>query len=282
MIYKKSANFPYPILANTTDQYTDNYFNLEVEVNEDTDYFYFDFTYELDSPFMKGLIKEQKAQMILVIQTRDSKFYRLSPTDYRIRISKNRISLKDRTEVQLHIQALERINFVHNHDLSLFYERYKSSITIDRFSLLGYSNVVTFNGNMRKPFELFDKVYNENLSSDVKFELGTESIIIHYRNRDYLFEGIPKANTLNNAYIYTGLSRALHQFVVNNGSEGEVELDELEEPEGLLDIKLLNLMRSKQVEVLNIENIDEVIYDISDRIIERFVTAVRELDARGD
>lgn len=284
MIYKKSANFPYPILSgisSTTmnDQYADGYFNFKVEVHEDTDYFYFDFTYELDSPFINQLLKEKKAQMILVIQTRDSKFYRLSPTDRQIRISKNRISLKNRTEIQLHIQALEEINFAYNNDLKPFYDSYKQSINVDRYALLGYSNVVTFNGNMRKPFELFDQRFNEYLSSDIKFELGAESIIIHYRHQDYFFQGMQSASTLTNAYIYIGLSRALHQFIVNNGDEGEVELDELTEPESLLDIKLLNLMRSKQVNLLNTENIDEVIYKISDRVIERFVTAIRGLGA---
>lgn len=282
MIYTKNANFPYPILSPTSDQYRDRYFNLEVEVSEDTEFIYFDFTYEIDSPFINQLIQEEKAQMILIIQTRDSKFYRLSPQDKQIKIAKTRISLKNRTRIQLHIQALERINFSENNDLNDFYKQYKEDITVEAYSLLGYSNVVTYNGNMRRPFELFDKIYNENLSSDIKIELGSESIIIHYRDRDYLFEGIPKANALNNAYIYTGLSRALHEFIVNNGEEGEVEIDLMDEPESLLDLKLLNLMRSKQVEVLNFENLDEVIYAISDRIVERFVAAVRGLDASGD
>lgn len=288
MIYKKSANFPYPILSGISremnDQYADGYFYLKVEVTEDTDHFYFDFTYELDSPFMNRLIEEGKAQMILVLQTRDSQFYRLSPTDRQVKIAKNRISLKNRTEIQLHIQALESINFAENHDLNPFYDQYKQSIHVDRYALLGYSNVVTFNGNMKKPFDLFDQRYNENLSSDIKFELGTESIIIHYRNRDYFFQGMQNAATLTNAYVYTGLSRALHQFIINNDEDqdGEVELDDLDEPIELLDIKLLNLMRSKQVEVLNTENIDEVIYNISDRVIERFVTAIRRLGADGN
>ncbi len=40
-------------------------------------------------------------------------------------------------------------------------------------------------------------------------------------------------------------------------------------------------MKKKQVTELNIDNIDEVIYTISDRVIEKFTTAVRGLESDG-
>lgn len=68
---------------------------------------------------------------------------------------------------------------------------------------------------------------------------------------------------------------------MNNGEDGDVDLEDMEEPEGALDLKLFNLMKKKQVTELNMENIDEVIYTISDRVIERFTSAVRGLEADG-
>ena len=280
MIYKKVANFPYPILSEDHDYYIDNSFKLDVQINEDTEHFYFNFTYELDSNFIKNLLKSEKAQLILIIQSKDSKFYRLGLHDNRVKIPKNRLSLNNRVEVQLHIQAKENISFKNNDDINYFYQQYRDQIIVTRHSLLGYSNVVTFNGHMKKPFELFEKLYDENLTSAIKIELGTESIIIHYRDKDVLFEGMPGATSLNNTYIYIGLSRALHQFIINNDKDKneEVEIANLDEPENLLDVKLLSLMKEKQVDMLNTENIDEVIYQISDRVIERLVTSVRRLE----
>jgi hypothetical protein len=52
-------------------------------------------------------------------------------------------------------------------------------------------------------------------------------------------------------------------------------------PENVLDFKLYQLMIKKMVEELSVDNIDEVIYQISDRIIEKFTSAVKGLAANG-
>ena len=281
MIYNKDANFSYPVLANTSDSYEENYFDLDVNVSDNVDYYFFDFSYEIDSEFIRQLLDEGKAQLILIIQTKDNKFYKLTPGQKQVKIKKYRISLNNRTSIQLHIQALETIHFAHNEDLNDFYKQFKEELSVEKFSLLGYSNVVRFNGSIKKPFELFEKKLDENLTSDIKIELGQETIIIHYKNRDSQFNDLPKSSALNNAYIYAGLSKALQAFIMNNGEDGDVDLEDMEEPEGALDLKLFNLMKKKQVTELNMENIDEVIYTISDRVIERFTSAVRGLEADG-
>lgn len=281
MIYRKDANFPYPVLANTSDSYEENYFDLDVNVSDNVDYYFFDFSYEIDSEFIRQLLDEGKAQLILIIQTKDNKFYKLTPGQKQVKIKKSRISLNNRTSIQLHIQALETIHFAHNEDLNDFYKQFKEELSVEKFSLLGYSNVVRFNGSIKKPFELFEKKLDETLTSDIKIELGQETIIIHYKNQDSQFNDLPKSSALNNAYIYAGLSKALQAFIMNNGEDGDVDLEDMEEPEGALDLKLFNLMKKKQVTELNMENIDEVIYTISDRVIERFTSAVRGLEADG-
>ena len=74
-----------------------------------------------------------------------------------------------------------------------------------------------------------------------------------------------------------GLQKALYRFVMNNGEDGEVDLDEIDVPENSLDLKLYNLMKEKMVTEVNLENIDSVIYLISDKILEKFSSAVRGL-----
>ena len=59
-------------------------------------------------------------------------------------------------------------------------------------------------------------------------------------------------------------------------------LTELEEPIDTLDLKLFNLLRSKMIQELSIENIDEVIYLISDRVLEKYAAAVKGLYKDGN
>lgn len=282
MIYRKDANFPYPVLANTSNSYESNYFELDVDVSENADYYHFNFDFEMDSEFMKQQINRRKAQLILVIQSRDNKFYRINPGQRSVKMHKSRISLNKRTSIQLHIQAMEELNFIENDDLSAFYQQFKEEISVPQFALLGYSNVIVFDGSIKKPFDLFEKRVNEQMVSDIKVELGQETIIIHYKKPEYQFSHLPKSAVLNNPYIYTGLTKALQAFIVNNSDDGDVDLESIEEPQGALDLKLYNLMKKKMVTELNDDNIDEVIYTISDRMIEKYTTALGEMVNSGN
>lgn len=274
MIYTKEANFPFPVLSSHSDSYYLNYFKIDVSVSDDSDYYFFNFTYEIDSSFINGLITETQAELVLVIQTIDSIFFKVKPGMNHVKIKKNRVSLNKKTSIQMHIHSIADIIFYNNEDLNPFYSSIKEKIEVPRHRTLGYSNIVRFHGNIKKPYELFSKNLDENLTSEIKIELGLETIIVHYKKREYQFNHLMYANALNNAYIYTGLTKALFAFIIQNGSDGVVELDEIDEPEGLLDIKLYNLMKSKQVVELTTDNIDKVIHKISDSIIEKFTSAV--------
>jgi len=76
-----------------------------------------------------------------------------------------------------------------------------------------------------------------------------------------------------------GLQKALLQFIYNNCEDGEEEVDlvRMDVPSDGLDLKLYNIMQHKLVEDLSVENIDEVIYLISDKIIEKYTSAIRGL-----
>ncbi|WP_404469632.1 hypothetical protein [Sutcliffiella horikoshii] len=282
MIYRKDANFPYPVLTNTSKTYSTSQFTLDVALHENVHHYRFDFTFEIESPFIKKLLRMGQAQLILVIQSKDNKFYRLDNHQQSVEIKKSRISVSKRTSIQLHIQSTVDIPFEHNADLSGFYNQFKHEIVVPKYSILGYSNVEYFEGSIAKPLEIFEKNVDPNLKSDIKFELGHETIIIHYRDPEFQFNSLPKSNTLNSPYVYTGLHMALNRFIVNNGDDDAiVDLQEIEPPSSELELKLYHLMKKKMVEELSMDTIDEVVYKISDRIIEKYTSAVKGLVSNG-
>ncbi|WP_088233124.1 hypothetical protein [Bacillus cereus] len=282
MIYKKDANFPYPILTNSSMSYASSEFNLDIELEENTDTYRFRISSNISSPFLSALVESGKAALILIVQSKDNKFFVLDPGQSYIEIQKSRISLNKRTALQLHLQAKEDISFRNNHDLDEFYTSFKDEIVVPKRSLLGFSNIVLFEGSNTNPLALFEKKLDERLSSDIKIELGPETIIIHYRDADLQFITLPQNQSLNNTYVYMGLRTALQQFIQNYAEEGE-DLVELRNcvPGNGLDSKLYQLMTKKMVEEIGVDNIDEVIYQISDRIIEKFTSAVKGLAANG-
>lgn len=283
MIYKKDANFPYPILTNTSNSYDNCSFILDINLEENTNEYIFEINYDITSPFIEKLLQNGQATLVLIIQSKDNKFFNIEYGQKTKSISKSRISLSKRTTIQLFIQSNEEINFKNNYDLSSFYEEFKDEIDVPKNSILGFSNSVVFDGSTNKPLELFEKKVNPNLKSDVKIELGSETIIINYKNESLQFTYLPQSSTFNNPYVYMGLQKALYRFIVNNSEDHEcVDLEEIEPPNDGLDFKLYNLMRKKKISELNIENIDEVIYAISDKMLEKYTAAVRRLYSDGN
>lgn len=278
MIYKKDANFPYPVLTNTSSSYPYSNFILDVTVEENSESYRFVIKQEIDSSFINKLLEDKRAQMVLVIQSKDNKFFNLKVGEQYIEIPKSRISLSKRTNIQLLIQAKEAISFETNEDLSPFYDAVKDEIHVAKYAMLGFSNCVIFEGSNNKPLELFEKRLNPNIKSDIKIELGSETIVIQYQKEALQFSDSPMSNTLNNPYIYMGLQKALYRFITTHSEDGEsVDIEQLEYPEDGLDFKLCSLMKKKMVQELTVENIDEVICLISDRILEKHADAIKEL-----
>ena len=283
MIYKKDVNFPYPLLTNTSNSYEGCNFTLDIELNENTYEYIFQIKYEIESYFIKKLIRENKAQLVLVVQSKDNKFFNLNLNENIKTIPKNRISLSKRTTIQLLIQSKEEINFKDNHDLNSFYGSIKDEINVPKHSILGFSNSVMFDGSTSTPLELFEKKVDINLKSEVKVELGSETIIINYKSDELQFIDSPVSSTINNIYVYMGLQKALYRFVNTYGQEDEeVDLEELDLPTDGLDLKLYRLMKSKMIKIVSLDNVDEVICSITDRILEKYTSAVRGLYSNGN
>ncbi|HBI91979.1 MAG TPA: hypothetical protein DDY58_05820 [Terrisporobacter glycolicus] len=283
MIYKKDANFPYPLLTNTSNSYDGCNFTLDIELNENTYEYIFQIKYEIESYFIKKLIRENKAQLVLVVQSKDNKFFNLNLNENIKTIPKNRISLSKRTTIQLLIQSKEEINFKDNYDLNTFYGSIKDQINVPKHSILSFSNSVMFDGSTAKPLELFEKKVDINLKSEVKVELGMETIIINYKSDELQFIDSPVSSTINNIYVYMGLQKALYRFVNTYGGEDEeVDLEELDLPTDGLDLKLYRLMKSKMIKIVSLDNVDEVICSITDRILDKYTSAVRGLYYNGN
>lgn len=284
MIYKKDANFPYPVLSSTSYSYEESDFTIKVNFEEDGDLYRFKVTSNLTSNFMNNLLKEGQVKYVLVIQSKDTKFFPLKWDELEIAIDKKRMSLSSRTSIQLHIVTKEIIQFDTNGELNSFYDELKSSISVPKHAMVAYSNIVTFEGGMKNPLDLFEKRLDSTLKSAIKFELGAECIIIHFRDEDSQFQAVAKGGAFLNPYLYTGLRLALERFIKTYAEENDdvVELSQITQPEDHLDYKLYNLMVNKLIFDLSMENIDEVIGRISNQIIEKYVQAVKELSAHED
>ena len=276
MIYKKDANFPYPILTNTSNAYNNAKIHLVIGLDEIGNDYCFEPQYDISSEFIKSQIQSENASLILVVQNKDTKFYEMDQDQKFIKIPRERISIKEKTSIQLLIKAKEDISFINNEDLSDFYGNFKESILVPKNSILGLSNIITLNV-IKKPQELFEKKIDPNLKGPFEIELSSETIILKFKNENYQFVDIPNNRDLNNAYIREGLGRAVINFVINNGEDNVVEINEIDPPEVELDFKLYNLMKSRNIKEVGLENIDEVVNIIGNNIIQKFTDAVRGL-----
>ena len=160
------------------------------------------------------------------------------------------------------IITLEDVNFSDNNDLNEFFDEYKNEIVIHKGNSIGFSNTINYLGQQKKPYELFEKKLDDKINSDIKIELGHETIIINYKNEETQFNDLVQSKNLINPYIYIGLQKALLSFLMKytQDNDDELELFEIGEIETPLDEKLLSLMKAKKITYLSLDNVDEVIH----------------------
>lgn len=279
MIYTKKANFPYPVLMNFSDDYQDPEFSLDVMIKDNTDDFLIEVAWDISSDYIYELLKTGKANLYLIIKSKDNQFFKLQPKKKTQQsIPKRKLCIHARTTVQLMVQAAETLEFSDNNDLNTFYDAIKEEIQVKAGNVLAFSNTVIFDGEQNKPYDLFEKQIDSDINSDVEIRLGAETILVVYKNEQYQFAEVQNSKELNYPYLYLGLQKALISFLMHanpdNPDEG-VDVEEMEQPENALESKLYSLMQSKNISDLSMENIDEVIYKISDNLIMKYHNAVR-------
>lgn len=281
MIYTKKANFPYPVLMNYTDDYQNAEFELDVNLRDNSDNYILDITWSVSSRFIQDLLKRGKAVLVLIIKSKDNQFFFLKyGKKLQQIISKNKLSLNTKTVIQLMIQTQERVSFCENPDLNPFYDDIKPDINIAPGNVLGFSNTVIFDGNQQKPFDLFEKMVDPNINSDIEIRLGNETIIIVYKNESLQFPDVQRSRQLNYPYLYMGLQKALTAFILHanpdNPDDGVI-IEGMDLPQNSLDIKLYNLMKAKNIDEISFNTMDAAIYQMSDNMITQYTDAVRGL-----
>lgn len=286
MIYKRDASFPYPVLSNTSSSYIDNQFTFDIaSLTETNDNYIFELKYQIGSEFINDLLRTGKACLNLVIQSKDNIFKKLDNNELEVTVPKRRLTLNERTRVQLQVQALEEISMESCDGLSEFYDQIKEEIILSAYSLIGYSNLVTYAGRDTKPLDIFERKIDDSLKIPFKVELSPSTIILKFKDEKTQLNSLGSTKHLMNMYIYEGLSRALHQFILsNNGAEEEfIDLDSISiSQEDHLNQKLYDLMKNKGIEEISQDNIDEVIQSITNRVVEKFVMSIEEMANYAD
>lgn len=286
MIYTKKANFPYPVLMNFTDDYQNAEFELDVNLRDNSDNYILDIAWSVSSLFIQDLLKRGKAVLVLIIKSKDNQFFFLKyGKKLQQIISKNKLSLNAKTVIQLMIQTRERVSFRENPDLNPFYDDIKAVISIEPGNVLGFSNTVIFDGSQQKPFDLFEKMIDSKINSDIEIRLGNETIIIVYKNESLQFPDVQRSRQLNYPYLYMGLQKALTAFILHanpdNPDDGVI-IEGLDLPQNSLDIKLYNLMKAKNIAEISFNTMDEAIYQMSDNMITQYTDAVRGLQNENE
>ena len=142
-----------------------------------------------------------------------------------------------------------------------------------------------FDGSQQKPFDLFEKMVNPNINSDIEIRLGNETIIIVYKNESLQFPDVQRSRQLNYPYLYMGLQKALTAFILHanpdNPDDGVI-IEGMDLPQNSLDIKLYNLMKAKNIDEISFNTMDEAIYQMSDNMITQYTDAVRGLQNENE
>lgn len=282
MIYTKNASFPYPILSLDNDSYIDNTIELDIENIERIDNNYIiNYSTLINSQFIKNLLNDKKAAMILVISETDSKIFEINNNEGSIKIPSSRINLNNKFDAQLQIHAKENISFLLCDELNDFYTNFKGMIEAERYAILGYSNLVTMEAISNNPIDLFEYDIDENLDEDfrIKIDSNSETILLVFKNKRIMFDNQFSSHSLLNMYYYIGLCRAFEYLIdqtlldVYNDNEEGIFVRDIDRDNVLFN-KLAILLEDKNIDYIKKEDIDKVIYYLSPNLIGNFVKEV--------
>ncbi len=276
MVYTKEASFPFPILNNNVYDYINNKFNLDVHLFQDNENYIYHFDYEIESNFIKNLINENRLELIGLIKSQDNSFCKLDK-EQKIYIKKERIALKKNTKIQLALKAKEIILFNNCDELVPFFSEEKDFLEIPKNSLVGFSNVVIFEGSTTKPLDIFEKRVDSNIRSEIKIDISYETIDLIFKDEKYQFLEEAESKRLNYIYVYMGLQKVLMEMILESKNEDLIlEIDNQSEVEMKKPIhrKIIKLLKNSNVSEISFENIDEVISKISSNIIKEFYEGV--------
>lgn len=281
MIYDKEVSFPYPILSFLSNDYIDNNFELYLSPLENNDYFEFKIDYQMSSDFIKKLIDDKLARIYLLISTKDSKFFEVDLITSTVKIHRSRITLNTRSFFQLAVVSATHLNYEQNNDLIDDYSEIKREINIDKNQIIALSNIERFDGEIKKPYQLFISQVDPNLKSAVKISIEDEFIYIKVRDQELLYKSFVRRKELNYHYVYLGLQKALLQFLIDEKTE-QILIDEQDESNDPFFRKLHRFLKIKRIKRVSLDDIDLIISIISDQIVEKHFKVIKELNERDN
>lgn len=278
MIFNKNVSFPYPIFSDFSNDYKSGTFQLEVnDVLDRGSYYEFDIHFTLDNEFFRDLIDNHQAHIVGVIDGVD--YYTFQMNELPLKILKNRIALNRKIRIQLMIVTIQNISFKNNDYLHEEYHTVKENIIVLSNHAIALSNVITYDGEIKKPYEIFSFEIKNDLDSEIKIEIKHDVINIVYKNNQLKYDDFSRKKQLNNHYVYMGLQKAILMMLKNyGGEEEEIIVEDLVDVFEELNKKLLQLMKVYKVTNVNYDNIDLVIFKISDHIISKHYKAIEEIE----
>lgn len=286
MIYTKPTNFSYPILNNLQDDYLDKNFYIDIKTDyKDGRNYQFKLNMDISSEFLLNEIKENRAKMLLIISSVDSRYYEVNIDDPLVKVSDNRVYLKDNTKFQAIIMSTDNINFKDNNDLHPFYDEFKSDINVGPGKLLAFSNYYTFSGNLEEAVDIFKQTINPELAVPIDIKLDSNFITLYFKDSNIGFKNSQDSRDLKNMYLYAGLQKAILNLISKNlnmdktcdtyeSLENGIAVERINNGNAL-DMKLKYLLQDKGIEYIYLENVDEVVQKIAEGIVDKYVEAVR-------
>lgn len=285
MIYNKDAAFSYPVLSDSNTSYTNSGFYFEINgIKNQSDTYELSFDYEIDSDFVDQLLKDEKAILIFIIQSKDNLFFELNKNQKLITIPKARIAFDDKVRAQLHLQSKEEISFANCNELNPFYHSIKGQLQLPKYSLIGYSNISTVRHTGKEGVALFERTVDPNMKLEFQIVLSNESILLKFRDDRHLLQSTAWNRDVMNIYLYNGLEKALVQFISENIIEGEeaLYLEDIDDSSlNNLHYKLYQLLSKRGVNEVSIDQSDYLVQEIAPDIIKKFTHSIERLNSNG-
>lgn len=273
MIYTKGANFPYPVLREISDDYRDAKFTFSVDFGHNNGKYILEIKSDISSDFIKGLIKKKKAQIFLIVRDGDNAFYPLEGIESRLEIPGSRLAMGTGVVLQLMICAKEKIYFAENHDLNDFYAEYRFNTRVLPGELLGISEAIRVQESKNFDYKLFEYQINKDMEEDFHIDIREDVIVLVFKKEDFMFSTVDSGSGLLNLYIGMALQKALLGLINSRGNDDTIVLNE-RVPQTGLETKLYALLLDKRINEFSADDVENVIYKISDRLIPKFATAI--------
>lgn len=285
MIYNKDAAFSYPVLTNSNNSYINSGFDFSINnIIDNYDTYELTLQYDIESSFVRSLIENKLATLILIVQSDDNLFFELDNNQKVVSIAKSRITFKEKVRAQVHIQSKEKILFDTCTELNQFYSSIKNRISISQNCLVGYSNVSTIRNTGREGVALFEKTVDPKMDMEFSVQLSNKSIILKFKEDRHLLKTTARSRDIMNIYLYNGLQRALNQFVSENVEDDEegLYLEDIDDTSlNDLHYKIYQLLNRRGVIEISYDDIDKLVQKLAPNIIDKFTYSIERLNENG-